>query len=309
MDLRVTGVREVRPALRGLPGGGRVGAHRVRREVEGVGVAARGDDDAVGGVALDRARDQVAGDDAAGDAVDQDDVEHLVAVVDRHVALGDLVLERLVGAEQQLLAGLAARVERALDEHAAEGAGRELAAVLPVERDALRRGLVDDVRRHLGEAPDVRLAGAEVAALDRVVEEALDRVALVREVLRGVDAALRGDGVRAAGRVVEAEGVDLEPLRAEAGRGARAGEAGADHDDAVPRAVARSDELVLVEPPPPLAGDRTFGDACVEGHFETSVGAFGPVTGSGSAPVAKLIGTIQKPTTTKTVSAVAPWRR
>ena len=59
--------------------------------------------------------------------------------------------------------------------------------------------------RHFGEAVDVGLAGAEVAALDRVVEEALDAVAVVLVVLGGVDAALGGDGVRPARRVLVAE--------------------------------------------------------------------------------------------------------
>jgi hypothetical protein len=56
---------------------------------------------------------------------------------------------------------------------------------------------------------DVGLAGAEVAAFDRVVEEAVHAVAVVLVVLGGVDAALRGDAVRAAGAVVEAEAVTL----------------------------------------------------------------------------------------------------
>jgi hypothetical protein len=46
---------------------------------------------------------------------------------------------------------------------------------------------------------DIRLAGAEVAALDGVVEKAADGVAVVLVVLGGVDAALRGDGMGARG--------------------------------------------------------------------------------------------------------------
>ena len=79
------------------------------------------------------------------------------------------------------------------DLRAAERAVVEQAAVLAGERHALRHALVDDVRADLGEAVDVRLAGAEVAALDGVVEEAVDAVAVVLVVLGGVDAALRGD--------------------------------------------------------------------------------------------------------------------
>ena len=89
-------------------------------------------------------------------AVDDDQVEHLGARVHLHGARVDLPLERLVGAEQQLLAGLAARVERARHLRAAEGAVVEQAAVLARERHALRDALVDDVDAELGEAIDVR---------------------------------------------------------------------------------------------------------------------------------------------------------
>ena len=157
----------------------------------------------------------------------------------------DLPLERLVGAEQQLLAGLAARVERARDLRAAERAVGEQAAVLARERHALRHALVDDVDADLRQAVDVGLARAEVAAFDRVVEQAVDAVAVVLVVLRGVDAALRGDAVRAARRVLEAEALHLVAELAERRRGRRAGEAGADDDDGVSPLVGRVDELHL----------------------------------------------------------------
>ena len=157
------------------PRGGDVAAHRVGGEVEDVAVAAGGEHHDVGGVGLDRAGDHVAGDDAAGLAVDHDEVEHLVTRVRRHGAGRHLALERLVGADEQLLAGLAAGVERPGDLDAAEGAVVEQAAVLAGERDALRDALVDDVGADLGEAVDVRLARAVVAALDGVVEEAVRR--------------------------------------------------------------------------------------------------------------------------------------
>jgi len=79
----------------------------------------------------------------------------------------DLTHEGGVGAEQELLAGLAAGVERAGDEGAAERAVGEGAAVLAGEGHALGHALVDDAHRQLGEAVDVRLAGPEVAALHR----------------------------------------------------------------------------------------------------------------------------------------------
>ena len=187
------GIGERRAALVRAPDRGDVAALGVGRQIEDVAVAAGAEHDGVGGVRLDRAGHQVARDDAARAAVHDDEVEHLGAREHRDAALRDLLRERLVRAEQQLLAGLAARVERARHLRAAERAVREQAAVLARERHALRDALVDDVHAHLGEAVHVRLARAEVAALDRVVEQAVDAVAVVLVVLRRVDAALRGD--------------------------------------------------------------------------------------------------------------------
>jgi hypothetical protein len=97
------------------------------------------------------------------------------------------------------------RVERARHLRAAERSVVEQAAVFTRERHALRDALVDDVHRRLGQAIDVGLAGAIVAALDGVVEQAIHAVAVVAVVLGGVDAALRGDAVGAARAVVNEE--------------------------------------------------------------------------------------------------------
>jgi hypothetical protein len=146
---------------------------------------------------LDRTGHQITGDHPAGPTVDDDQVEHLAARQHRDPAGRFLLRERVIRAQQQLLAGLPARVERPRDERPAERSVREQAAVLARERYALRDGVIDDPRGQLGQAIDVRLAGAKVAALERVVEEALDAVAVVAIVLRRVDAALRGDAVGA----------------------------------------------------------------------------------------------------------------
>ena len=93
----------------------------------------------------------------------------------------DLPLQRLVGAEQQLLARLPAGVERARHLRAAERAVVEVAAVFARERHALRHALVDDVDADLRQAVDVGFARAEIAALHRVVEQAVDAVAVVAD--------------------------------------------------------------------------------------------------------------------------------
>ena len=176
-----------------------------------------------------------------------------------------LVHHLLVGAEQQLLAGLAPGVEGAGHLGAAEGAVVEQAAVLAGEGHALGHHLVDDVDRHLGQAVHVGLAGAEVAALDRVVEEALHGVAVALVVLGRVDAALGGDRVRPPRAVVVGEDLDVVALLAERGGGAGAGQAGADDDDLELAAVVRRHELHVELVLGPLLVDGAGRDVALEG--------------------------------------------
>ena len=78
VDLRVAGVGHVGALAVRPPGGGDVAAHRVGGQEEDVAVAAAGEHHDVGEVGLDLAGDHVAHDDAAGPAVDDDQLEHLV---------------------------------------------------------------------------------------------------------------------------------------------------------------------------------------------------------------------------------------
>ncbi len=292
VDLRVAGVPERGALLVGAPDRRGVAALRVGREVEDVAVAARREDDGVGDVGLDGARHHVARHDAAGAPVDHDELEHLVRGVHLHLAEADLPLEGLVGAEEELLPRLAPRVEGARDLRAAEGAVREEAAVLARERDALRDALVDDVHGDLREPVDVRLARAEVAALDRVVEEAPDAVAVVLVVLGAVDAALRGDGVGAARAVLVAEAGDVVAELGE-GRGARAArEARPDDDHGVLPLVRRVDEFHVEAVLVPLVLERAVRDVGLQfDHFST--------------PAITAIGTRTKPPVTRMVKTTA----
>ncbi len=152
----------------------------------------------MGRAAADLTGDQIAGDDADGPAVLDDQVEHLGAGVHLDRAGLHLMHQRLVGAEQQLLARLAPGVERAGHLRTTEGPVVEQSAVLAGEGHALGDRLVDDVDGQFGEPVDVGLAAAVVATLDRVVEQTPRRVAVVLVVLRSVDAALGRDAVRPA---------------------------------------------------------------------------------------------------------------
>ncbi len=266
MDLREAGVREERAALVGAPDRGRVAARGVGRQVERVAVAAGGQNHRVRGVPADGAGDQVARDDAPGAALVHHQVEHLGAREHLHVAEADLPRQRLIGAEQQLLPGLAAGIEGARHLGAAEGAVGEHAAVLARERHALRHALVDDLHGELGQAIDVRLARPEVAALHRVVEQPIDAVAVVLVVLGGVDAALRGDRMRPPGRILVTEALHLVAELGER-RGRRgSGQSRADDDDGETALVGRIHQLHVEPGALPLGLDRAGGNSGIEHH-------------------------------------------
>ncbi|CAB5027103.1 unannotated protein [freshwater metagenome] len=243
VDLRVAGVREQCAPAVSAPRCGHVGHLGVCAEVVDVAVAARGEQHGVAGVRRDLTGDHIAHDHTRCSAVGHHEVEHLAAHVQLDVAERDLAHEGAVRAEQQLLAGLAPRVERARYLCAAEGAVVEAAAVFAGEWHALRDGLVDDVHRYLGQPVHVGLAGAVVAALDGVVEQPVHAVAVVLVVLCAVDAALRGDGVGTPRGVVEGEELDLvAELTERCGRGC-ARETRADDDDVELALVVGVDEL------------------------------------------------------------------
>ena len=259
MNLGVARVGKERSPLVRAPDGSHVRTFGVGGEIVDVAVATCAQDDGVGKVGRDCAGHQVTGNDAASLAIDHDEVEHLGALIHPHGAGMDLAFERLVGAEQQLLAGLAAGVERARDLRAAERAVGKGAAVFAGEGNSLGYTLIDDVDAVLRQAVDVGLAGAEVSAFDGVVEEAVDAVAVILIVLGGVDAALGSDGVRAAGRILKAEALDLVAKLAQ-GRGSRGSrKPGSDDDDGVLPLIGRINQLDVETSLFPRVLDRARG--------------------------------------------------
>src|SRR5579885_289147 len=174
-----------------------------------------------------------------------------------HGAGRDLLLQRLIGAEQKLLAGLAAGVERARHLDAAERSRVEQAAVFARKGDALRHALIDDVHAQLRQAIHIRLARAEVASFDGVVEEAVDAVAVVAIVLGRVDSALRRDRMRAARAVMIRKAVNLVPLLSERSGRRRSGQTGADDDDREFAAIGGVHQLHFEAAVVPLLLDRS----------------------------------------------------
>ena len=261
VNLHVRGVGK-HGALAVTSDGGRcVAAHGVGREEICVTVTTRTDYHGVSGEAFELTGDEIARNDTACTAVDDNKVEHLVARVEFYGAEVHLSHERRVSAEKELLTGLAFGVERTAHLCATERTVGQHAAVFASEGNTLCDALVDDGVRHFGEAIDVGFASAVVTALHRIVEKAINRVTVVLIVLGGVDTTLGGDGVRATGRVLDAEVFDLESHFAERSRGAGAGQSRT-HDDNVELTFVFGVHQFLVRfIVGPLFGHGAFGDA------------------------------------------------
>ena len=245
MDLRKAGIGEQGATFVSAPDGSGIAAFGVGGKIENVAIAASSQDNGVGHVNFDFAVVETAGDNAPSVAIDDDEVEHVHARVHFHRAKTDLAFEGLVGAKKKLLAGLASGIKGARDLRAAEGTVVEEATILTGERNALRDTLIDDVHANLSEAVNVGFASAEIAALYGVVEEAVNAVAIVVIIFRGVDAALRSNGVSAPRTVLIAEALNVVAEFAEAGGSSATGEAGTNDDDVVLALVGRIDELEI----------------------------------------------------------------
>src|SRR5262249_39437861 len=130
----------------------------------------------------------------------------------------------------------------------------------------------------------VGFARAEIAALDRVVKQAVDRVAVVAVILRGVDAALRGDGVRAARAVLKTEGLDVVAEFAQRGR-RRGSPPTRRGDDVVDVAlIGRVDQPHLLPVLRPLHRDRPRRNLRIESNAHNCY-RYG--TGSSGATLAR----------------------
>src|SRR5665213_1832563 len=145
-------MRECGAALVSPPDRGSVGTPRVRGQIEDVAVTARREHYRIGRMRLDLARDQVAYNDSTRPSIDHHQIKHLGARIHRNEPLGNLLLECLIRAEEQLLAGLSASVERARHLCTAERAIGQRSAVFASEGYALRHVLIDHVVRKLCEA-------------------------------------------------------------------------------------------------------------------------------------------------------------
>ena len=120
MDLGETGIGEKRAFFVSAIGRGHVAAARVGRKIKNVSVTAGRENNRIASEHFDLSGAQIASDDSFGVTIDNHEIEHFGLRKHLHRAGGDLAAKRLITTEQQLLAGLTARVKRSRDLRAAE---------------------------------------------------------------------------------------------------------------------------------------------------------------------------------------------
>ena len=258
MDLRKAGIGEEGSLLVALPGGGTVGIHRIGGKEIGISVAAGSEHHRMGAETLDFTGHEVAGDDSLGLAVDDHEVQHLVTGIALDGSCGDFLVQGSIGAEQELLAGLSAGIERTADLDTAEGAVRQIAAVLTRKRNTLGYALVYDGGAHFREPVDIGFAAPVVATLDGIIEKAVHGVVVILVVLRGIDTALRRNRVGAARGIADTEDLDIVSEFSERSRCRCTAKTGTYDDYLEFPLVVGTDDPDFGLAPGPFLGERPF---------------------------------------------------
>ena len=259
MDLGETGVGKQRPLQVGPPDRTRVRFEGVGGEVVDVGVAPTGQHHGIGGVGLELAAEQVAAHHPAGHPSLGHQLQHLAPGEQLHPTRRHLAHQGLVGAIEQLLAGLAAGVEGAAHQGAAEVAVGQGAAIFPGKGHPLGDALVDDRATDFGQAVATGLPGPKVSPLERVGKQALDAVTVVGVVLGGIDTSLGGHRMGPPRAVVEGDQLHLVALLRQAGRRGRSGQAAAHHHDPQLALAQRADQGQPIAAAAPGRGQRPGG--------------------------------------------------
>ena len=198
MNLHVSRVSKVSALAIASDSSRAVASHSVGAQEICVAVATGGDNHCVSCETFELTGNQVLGNDTASATVDHHDVVHFVAVEALNLTHLDLAVERAVSAKKKLLTCLTLSVECTRHLSATKRTVGKSAAVFASERYALFHTLVDDVVRYFGEAIYVGFASAIVTTLYSIVEQTVDRVAVVLIVLCSIDTTLSSDRVSAA---------------------------------------------------------------------------------------------------------------
>ena len=237
-----------------------VATHSVCRKEISIAITTRCQDNAVCGKAFDCASNEVASDDTASAAVNHHNVEHLIASVELNSAFVHLTHQRGVCTQEELLAGLTFGVESTAHLHTTKRAVSQCAAVFASERNTLCHTLVDDACTYFSQTINISFASAIVATFHSVIEQAVNRVAVVLIVLCCIDTALCCNRVCTAGRILYAEVFHFEAHFAERCSGTGTCQTCTYDDNIELTFVFRVNELLMSLEIGPLFSNGTFGN-------------------------------------------------
>ena len=137
-------------------------------------------------------------------------------------------------------------------------------AVFAREGDSLLDALIDDQIADFRQPINVRLAGAEIAAFDRVVKETEDAIAVVLIIFGGIDSTLGGDAMGAARAVLVAETFHAIAELAQRGGRCSAGQAAPHDNDLEFPAIGRTDQARVILMRRPFVRQRSRRDLGVQ---------------------------------------------
>src|SRR5262245_28236397 len=164
---------------------------------------------------FDLSVNQITCDYSPGLPVDNHQVEHLGSRKHFDRPIMNLAAQCLIGAQQQLLSRLTARVECPRYLRPTEAAIIEQSPIFAREGDTLCHALVDDVHTDFGQPKNIGFTRAKISSFDRVIKEPINTVTVIAIVFRGIDPPLRGNRMRATRAVLKAETFDQIPELAE----------------------------------------------------------------------------------------------
>src|ERR1700751_2823468 len=136
--------------------------------------------------------------------IDQNHIEHFSAWKHFDAAKRDLVCQRLIGSKKKLLSSLAAGIEGPRDLCSAERSIGQKSPIFTGKGNSLRNALINDQNADFRQPVNVRFPRTKIAAFNCIIKETKNAVSIVLIIFRRINAALGGDAMRPAWRVLEA---------------------------------------------------------------------------------------------------------
>ncbi len=215
VNLNVRWVSEVSTLAIALDSCCTVTTHSVCRKEVSVTITTGSNNYGVGRETLQLTCNQILSDDTTSVTVNDNKILHLVTGEELNLTCLNHAAQRRVSTEEELLTCLTLSIESTRYLSTTERTVSQHTTVLTSERNALSYALVDDVVAHLSQTVNVSLTSTVVTTLYCIVEQTVNRIAVILIILSCIDTTLCCDRVSTTWRVLDAEVQDIEAHLAE----------------------------------------------------------------------------------------------